>query len=187
MQETAEQRTVDLPRPGPIGLAARVFWAAVVIFGLVMLLRTEPFGDLNPIVSPTAGGGVRVDITVPVITLFVALRGLPDVFNITFGRRWGTWPLVVFVAGAAALALGGFLVWREIWNPALAGWVYAGDLLVMGALAISFPVAIVTRSPGCELGVIPWLLARARGGAPEAHPCSVGLDRIDRWEASRRT
>ena len=28
---------------------------------------------------------------------------------------------------------------RRVWNPVLAGWTYAGDLLVWGALAVSFP------------------------------------------------
>jgi len=62
----------------------------------------------------------------------------------------------------------------------------AGDLLVWGALAISFPVAIVTRSPGCELGALPWLLAGRQGGAAPRPGCAVGLDRLDAWEASRR-
>jgi hypothetical protein len=59
-------------------------------------------------------------------------------------------------------------------------------LLAWGALAVWFPVAIVTRSPGCELGALPWLLAgRERWAAPR-RGCAVGLDRLDAWEASRQ-
>jgi hypothetical protein len=104
------------------------------------------------------------------------------VFALTFRRSWGLWPAVVFLAGGAAIGLAG----AGVWNPVLAGWTYAGDLLAWGALAVSFPVAIVTRSPGCELGALPWLLAgRERGAAPR-RGCAVGLDRLDAWEAARR-
>jgi hypothetical protein len=93
---------------------------------------------------------------------------------------------VVFVAGGGAIGLAGYLTGGEVWNPVLAGWTYAGDLLVWGALAVSFPVAIFTRSPGCELGALPWLLAGRQGGAAPRPGCAVGLDRLDAWEASRK-
>jgi hypothetical protein len=86
----------------------------------------------------------------------------------------------------AAIGLAGSLTGDGVWNPVLAGWTYAGDLLVWGALAVSFPVAIVTRSPGCELGALPWLLAGRQGGAAPRPGCAVGLDRLDAWEAARR-
>jgi hypothetical protein len=69
----------------------------------------------------------------------------------------------------------------------LAGWTYAGDLLVWGALAVSFPVASLTRSPGCELGALPWLLGGREGEAAPRPGCAVGLDRLDAWEAARRS
>jgi hypothetical protein len=68
----------------------------------------------------------------------------------------------------------------------LAGWTYAGDLLVWGALAVSFPVAIMTRSPGCELGALPWLLGGRHSWAAPRSGCAVGLDRLDAWEAARK-
>jgi hypothetical protein len=110
----------------------------------------------------------------------------PEVFALTFRRPWGLWPAVVFVAGGGAIGLAGYLTGAEVWNPALAGWTYDGDLLVWGALAVSFPVAIFTRSPGCELGALPWLLAGRQGGAAPRPGCAVGLDRLDAWEASRK-
>jgi hypothetical protein len=51
---------------------------------------------------------------------------------------------------------------------------------------VSVPVAVVTRSPGCELGALPWLLAGRQSGAAPRPGCAVGLDRLDAWEASRR-
>jgi hypothetical protein len=52
--------------------------------------------------------------------------------------------------------------------------------------AVSFPVAILTRSPGCELGALPWLLGGREGEAAPRRGCAVGLDRLDAWEAARR-
>ena len=52
-------------------------------------------------------------------------------------RRWGVWPLVVFPAGAAAIGSVGYLASGELWTTALAGWVYAADLLVFAALSVS--------------------------------------------------
>jgi hypothetical protein len=90
------------------------------------------------------------------------------------------------VGGLVRVGLAGYLTGGGVWNPVLAGWTYAGDLLVWGALAVSFPNAIVTRNPGCELGALPWLLGgRAREAAPRPG-CTVGLDRLDAWEAVRR-
>jgi hypothetical protein len=94
---------------------------------------------------------------------------------------------VVFVAGGAAIGLAGYLAGAGVWNPVLAGWTYAGDLLVWGALPVSFPVVVFTRSPGCELGALPWLLAGRERGAVPRRGCAVGLDRLDAWEAARRS
>jgi hypothetical protein len=78
--------------------------------------------------------------------------------------------------------VGGYLASREIWTTALAAWVYAGDLVVFGALAVSFPVAIVTRTPGCEFNALPRLVARLRGTADEeTRRCLLGVDLLDKY------
>lgn len=79
------------------------------------------------------------------------------------------------IGAASHLAAG------EIWTIALAAWVYAGDLLVFGALTVSFPVALATRTPGCELNAIPTLVARRRGTTDEeTRRCILGVDLLDR-------
>jgi hypothetical protein len=168
--------TRELARPGPIGLGIRVILGAAILYGFVALLtKWNVLLEDDPIDS---------DWYFTLGTLWL----LPYVFNFMFRRRWGLWPAVVFVTGGAALGLVGYVVSGEFWNVVLAGWVYAGDLVVWTALAVSFPVAVATRSPGCELGAIPWLIARRRGQL-DASPrpgCAVGLDRLDRWEATWR-
>jgi hypothetical protein len=146
---------------------------AFVIYSFVALLtKRNVFVERDPIES---------DRFYTLATLVL----LPYVFDLSFQRRWRLWPTLVFVAGGAALGLAGWMVSGEIWNLILAAWVYTGDVFVFSALAISFPVAIVARTPGCELGAIPWLLARRRGEMYQVpRPgCAVGLDHLDRWEA----
>jgi hypothetical protein len=83
------------------------------------------------------------------------------------------------------IGLAGYLTGAGVWNAVLAGWTYAGDLLAREPWPVSFPVAILTRSPGCELGAFPWLLTGRQGGAAPRRGCAVGLERLDAWEASR--
>jgi hypothetical protein len=155
--------------PGPVGLLIRAIVGVAVVYALVELItQWDSFRDQNLIES-----GFWF------ITLFTLF--LPELFNIGLRRQWGLWPLVVFLAGAAALGLAGYLAVGEIWTTALAAWVYAGDLLVFGALTVSFPVAIATRTPGCELNAIARLVARLRGTTDEeTRRCLLGLDLLDR-------
>jgi hypothetical protein len=156
--------------PGPVGLLLRVVLGAAAVYALVELLtKWDVFRDQNLIESDFW-----------FVTMFT-LCLLADVFNIGLRRRWGPWPIVVFLAGAAVLGLASYLAAGEVWTTALAAWVYAGDLLVFGALSLSFPVAIVMRTPGCELNALPRLVARLRGTADaETRRCLLGVDLLDR-------
>ena len=156
-------------RPGPVGLLIRVVLGAASFWGLLELVTNwDVFRDQDLIESDFW-----------FITLFT-LCLLPDVFNIGLRRRWGVWPLVAFLAGAAAIGAASYLAARELWTTALAAWVYAGDLLVFTALGVSFPVAIATRTPGCELNAVPRLVDRLRGRADaETRRCILGVDLLD--------
>jgi hypothetical protein len=163
-------------RPGPIGLLIRMVLGAVTVYALVELVtKWDIFRDQNLIESDFW--------FVTVFTLCL----LADVFNIALRRRWGIWPIVVFLAGAAALGSASYLTAGEFWTTALAAWVYAGDLLVFGALSVSFPVAIATRTPGCEFNALPRLVARLRGTADEeTRRCLLGVDLFDKQPMRRR-
>jgi hypothetical protein len=161
--------------PGPVGLLIRVVLGAAAVYALVELItKWDIFRDQNLIESDFW-----------FITLFT-LCLLADVFNIGLRRRWGPWPIIVFLAGAVVLGSVGYLASGEVWTTALAAWVYAGDLLVFGALSVSFPVAIVTRTPGCEFNALPRLVARLRGTADEeTRRCLLGVDLLDRQPTRR--
>jgi hypothetical protein len=163
-------------RPGPIGLLIRMVLGAVAVYALVELVtKWDIFRDQNLIESDFW-----------FVTVFTVCL-LADVFNIGLRRRWGVWPIVVFLAGAAAIGSASYLASREIWTTALAAWMYAGDLVVFAALSVSFPVAIVMRTPGCELNALPKLVARLRGTADEeTRRCLLGVDLFDKPPMRRR-
>jgi hypothetical protein len=163
-------------RPGPVGLLIRVVLGVAAVYALVELVtKWDIFRDQNLIESDFW--------FVTVFTLCL----VADVFNIGLRRRWGVWPIVVFLAGAAALGSASYLAAGEVWTTALAAWVYAGDLLVFGALSVSFPVAIATRTPGCEFNALPRLVARLRGTADEeTRRCLLGVDLFDKQPMRRR-
>jgi hypothetical protein len=157
--------------PGPVGLLIRVVLGAAFVYALVELVtQWDSFRDRNLIESDFW-----------LITLFT-LCLLADVFNIGLRRQWGAWPIAVFLAGAGAIGAAGYLAAGAVWTTALAAWVYAADLLVFGALSVSFPVAIATRTPGCELNAIPRLVARLRGTTDEeTRRCLLGVDLLDKY------
>jgi hypothetical protein len=167
--EEGHEPRPGLARPGPVGLLIRVVLGTAAVYGLVELVTNwDVFRDQDLIESDFW-----------FITLFT-LCLLPDVFNIGLRRRWGVWPLVVFLAGAAAIGSVGYLAAGEVWTTALAVWVYAGDLLVFAALSVSFPVAIATWTPGCEFNAVPRLVARLRGTVDaETRRCILGVDLLD--------
>jgi hypothetical protein len=163
-------------RPDPIGLLIRMVLGAAAVYALVELVtKWDIFRDQNLIESDFW-----------FVTVFTACL-LADVFNIGLRRRWGVWPIVVFLAGAAAIGSASYLTAGEIWTTALAAWMYAGDLVVFAALSVSFPVAIVMRTPGCELNALPKLVARLRGTADEeTRRCLLGVDLFDKSPMRRR-
>jgi hypothetical protein len=165
-----QQRRPGPAAPGPVGLLIRVALGAASVYALVELVtQWHSFRDRDLIESDFW-----------LITLFT-LCLLADVFNIGLRRQWGAVPIVVFLAGAAAIGAAGHLATGAVWTTALAAWVYAGDLLVFGALSVSFPVAIATRTPGCEFNAVPRLVARLRGTSDEeTRRCLLGVDLLDR-------
>jgi hypothetical protein len=170
MAATSERRELKPGPPGPVGLLIRVVLGAAAVYALIELVtQWDSFRDRDLIES-----GFWF------ITAFT-LCLLADVFNIGLRRRWYAWPIVIFLAGAAAIGSASYLAAGEVWTTALAAWVYAGDLLVFGALSVSFPVAIAMRTPGCELNALPRLVARLRGTADEeTRRCLLGVDLLDK-------
>ncbi len=75
-----------------------------------------------------------------------------------------------------------------VWDRPLSDLVWWFDALMLLETIAALGVAIVIGLRGCEVGVWPLLIARARGERAPIGPvgCVVGLHLIDAWEASRR-
>ena len=104
-------------------------------------------------------------------------------------RRWQRGALVGLAAALGGAALVGQAVFGAVWGFPLADLVWAFDVVMLLETIVAALLASALGTPGCEVGVWPELLARARGQRPAPAAglaCPVGLHLLDAWEARRR-
>lgn len=159
-------------RPGPIGRIVRLA-LAVVLADLVVTL----IGVLADGFSGWPGGRV-VELLLGIsLTLWLA----PTVWDVGLGRSLGAGWHAVAVAGAAMAAMGGLLAgapatWAAYWTVA---WI----VVTLGWLGVSFVLAALLRTPGCEMQALRhgWNLVTGDSGGFVA--CPGPLQPLDEWEA----
>ncbi len=165
-----------LPRPGPVGRLVRLFFGLLCLWYVYGLITIA-----GHILSPTHG--------VPPMIWNGILPGLllvSYVVNIGFSRAWKKWPAVISAALLGVIAGAGFLIAGSVETQAFARAVWTWELYVFGHLGISFLIAAVVRTPGCEMRAIHDLYSRITGVPTQEHYCPIGpLQPIDRWEAGR--
>lgn len=166
-----------LKRPGPIGRAVRLTLGALILYGLANIVQhagtivARPFSSLDNLV----------------ILIAVALCVFNYVVNIGFGRNWGWRPLLTALVVLALAAAGGFLATGSLDSAILGvplvlwlGYFYAH-------LGISFVLAAILATPGCEMRSIPEALGRIRGQPTQEHHCPAAfIAKIDAWERRLR-
>jgi hypothetical protein len=157
-----------LVRPGPMGRLIRLLLGLVCIQFTYEWLLVFDFTDLRA----------------QLLWVWVALSAYfaADVVNIGFGVRWGQWPRVALAVTlgtglALALVVDGHWVSEWLWQP-----LRWAEIYLFGHLGVSFLLAALLGTPGCEMRAIPDLFARLRGGAAEEHYCPGHIDAIDRFE-----
>ena len=176
MEKTAFVTPETLVRPGPIGRVVRL------LLGIFCCYGAYRYGE-----SPNAL--VRHDF--PDLYLFVAPAVafwlLPPVVNLGFGVSWQRRPqgAVLLLAGAAALA--DFLLYGSFWGPPLGWVVFALTVYTLGHLGISFVLAALLGTPGCEMCSIPDLIGKATGRTALEHHCPGCITPLDNWEAKHRS
>ena len=115
---------------------------------------------------------------------------LPFDINLGFHRvlRLGRKPLFVAVAMAGLGAAIDWLRTGVAWGAGVAGVVLAVTIFTHTHMGVSHLLAAVSGIRGCEMRVIPYWIARLRGGAAEAelYLCPGVWTPIDRWEARLR-
>ena len=176
-------------RTGPVGRIARAGWA--ILFALTLLSIVDSrgparFRDPHILSEPTAWV-LHVLMVVVFVVLVGALAGTLGRPGIV--RRAQAAGVVTLAATALLAGAVGQLTRGEIWGFPLADAVWVFDVAMLAQELAAFVLAIPLGTPGCEIGVWGEIIAAIRGGVasrPGVLACVVGLDRIDRWEATRR-
>ena len=173
--ETRFDEPGTLEKPGPIGRLVRLtleIGLAFVVWGLL-----------------DDGAGLAATGTVVHWSLLAAiafaLLVFPYVVNIGWGLNLKAWPRRI----VGAILVGGVLFsWAtagDTWSPAL-GWSTWGWMLYTFAhLGISFLIAAVIGTPGCEMRAIPNLWTLLTGRETKEHYCPGFINNIDAWELRR--
>lgn len=181
---------VEPRRTGPIGRFARVVLAGVYVIPLLTLVGPGLSARFrNPHVLTEVSAWI---VHLLMLLTFVILVGVLGSAVRGPGARRG-WQVGAVVAVAVAFALAIFttrVISGAWWGFPVADllWWFDVVLLVQGVVASLLSSAI--GLPGCEVGVWPWLVARAggRSAVPEdGLACVVGLHMLDAWEAQRAT
>jgi hypothetical protein len=167
-----------LMRPGPIGRGVRLALGFLCLWYVLQLLGIS--GNLLD-----SEGHIRQLIWNGII---IGLFLISYVINIGFSRDWKKWPALV--SGAAFLAIGGigFLLQGKFETPTLAVTIWLWELYLFSHLGISFGLAGLIGSPGCEMRAFHRLFSMITGKPTKEHVCPVGpLHSVDQWEGNRKT
>ena len=166
----------SLPKPGPAGRLVRLALGALSIWYVVNLLQysddlISPAGNVRPIVW----NGI-------VPALFI----ISYVVNIGYSRAWKKWPAIASAVVIGGVAVVGYQMTGNAETMLLARTIWASELYIFGHLGISFVIAAVIGTPGCEMRAMHDLYSRITGTPTKEHYCPVGpLHPIDQWEAQR--
>ncbi len=165
-----------MTRPGVIGRAVRAGLFLVCVYVLYSVVYYRESIIETP-VSAVAN-------FVPV--LFGGFFVFNYVVNIGFGHNWGRKPVYVLLS---ALAIAAALNWAVAGTAdgsifGLTFWLWL--IYVYAHLGISFLLAALIATPGCEMRAIPELYGRMTDqDSPEHHSPAAFIRKIDDWERGR--
>lgn len=170
----AEDTSIEVdaaPRTGPVGRLARLALAAPLAWtGYDLWVdRGFIFAELDP--------GLLV------LTGF-AVYGAHQTGALIGRGKQALAALAVVAVAAAALAT----VQGNLWAAPLSWLVWGLDIGFVALVSGTLLAAVVSGTPGCELGVLAELTRKLRHQAHrgEAMFCLAGLHKLDAWEARRR-
>lgn len=184
----AEKSTIR--RTGPIGRLART--ALAVAYAAAFLSIVDRRGSAHFRNPHILSEPYPWFLHLLMFTTFVLLVGAlaAAVSGPTSKRRWQVSAVVASIAVVAAAGTIGEVTQGSVWGVPLADVVWWFDVLMLTEGFVAAVLATVLGTPGCEIGVWPELVARARGGSATSErglACIVGLHLIDAWEARRQT
>jgi hypothetical protein len=175
-------------RTGPVGRLARLVLAALFAYPLFSILGpggSSRFRNPHILSEPSAWF-----LHLLMLTIFVILVGVlaAALAGQSARRPWQAAALIGAVATVAVAGGVGLVDRGSFWGFPLVDVVWWFDVLMLVEQVAATLLAIALGTPGCEIGVWPALIARARGQTSTAEDglaCIVGLHLIDRWESNR--
>lgn len=88
--------------------------------------------------------------------------------------------VIAMAAGIGWLAFGS----ANHWLPGFALWLWLTYTFLH--LGLSFVLAVIMATPGCEMRAIPGLFGRLTGHSADEHGCpATFITAIDNWERGR--
>ena len=175
MQNTAFVEPGTLLRPGPIGRLIRLVMGLLCgsgavgsLYGFASVLRVDVGLHLSVLIGPA-----------------VAIWLLPPIVNLGWGVNWKSRPRTYFLTLCAVAAVAGFVFYGVLWGPPLGVVIFATSIYALGHLGVSFVLASLIGTPGCEMRAIPDLYGRITSRARKEHYCPGLMDPIDKWESGR--
>ncbi len=166
----------SLKRPGPIGRLVRLSLGVFCLYAFYELYyyleqtTTQPLSSLDN----------RVLLLLGPLCLF------NYVVNIGFTKNWGQLPLIISLAVLVLSAGAAYLVSGSFDSPIFGVPLNLWFAYFYGHLGVSFVLAAIIATPGCEMRSIPELIGKARGTVSNEHHCPVGfITGIDEWEHGR--
>ena len=174
MESTTFVQPGSLPRPKFIGLSVRLMLGIACCYAAL-------FYGAHP--------DYLLRLGFPPLSLFVApalaFWFLPPVVNLGFSRNWRKRSqLVVLLLGLGGTVID-LLVYEQLWAPPLGALVYGMTVYTFTHLGLSYVLATLLRTPGCEMRAIPDLLGRLTGRTAAEHHCPGFITPLDNWEARR--
>ncbi len=167
-----------LTRPGPIGRLFRFVLGVLCLYVFAEVFyywtwtTAQPFSTLDN----------------RFLVLLAPLCVLNYVVNIGFTKNWGHRPLLFSVITLGVIACVGFTVSGSLDSPILGVPLNLWIGYFYGHLGLSFVLAALRGTPGCEMRAIPELIGEVTGRVSEEHHCPAGfITQLDAWEQRRRS
>lgn len=166
----------SLPKPGPVGRVVRLLLGLLCLWYMSELLAVaESLIASDGHLLPLVWNGILPG-------LFL----ISYIINIGFSRSWGKVPAVVSAAVLAVAALASYLSSGTVETYLFARVAWIWELYLFAHLGLSFVLAAVIGTPGCEMRALHDLYSRITGNPTKEHYCPIGpLHPIDQWEARR--
>jgi len=166
----------SLTKPGPIGRCVRLVLGALslyYVFGLWTIRQDLLSGS----------GDVQALIWNGILPTLLLIS---YVVNIGFSCAWKKWPALIALGLIIGAGIFGFIQSGHLETMILAETIWGLELYVFTHLGLSFVLAAVLATPGCEMRSLYHLYSKITGKPTKEHHCPVGpLNRLDKWEHAK--